>query len=71
MNPMHQMSSMMNSMLADPFGMFGGFGGPGRRGRGRQLMPFGFPNVNDILENFVSLLVLCKCTNGLFLLKLI
>lgn len=54
MNPMHQMSSMMNSMLGDPFGMFGGFGGSGHRGHGRDLMPFGFRNMNDIFQNFVS-----------------
>ncbi|EEB14880.1 Myeloid leukemia factor, putative [Pediculus humanus corporis] len=42
----------MNSMLGDPFGMFGGFGGSGHRGHGRDLMPFGFRNMNDIFQNF-------------------
>lgn len=52
MNPMHQMNSMMNSMLADPFGMLGGFGATGHHNR-REIMPFGFPNMNNIFQNFV------------------
>ncbi|KAK6630447.1 hypothetical protein RUM43_014792 [Polyplax serrata] len=51
MNPMHQMNSMMNSMLADPFGMLGGFGATGHHNR-REIMPFGFPNMNNIFQNF-------------------
>ncbi|KAK6617009.1 hypothetical protein RUM44_005366 [Polyplax serrata] len=44
MNPMHQMNSMMNSMLADPFGMLGGFGATGHHNR-REIMPFGSSTV--------------------------
>lgn len=55
---MQQMNTMMNSMLADPFGMLG-FGGSNRRGRSRDaLMPFGFPNMNDIFGSFVSELLI-------------
>lgn len=53
MRQMRQMSNMMNSLLADPFGMFGGFdaiGAPALMGGAQTaLTPFGFPNINRLL----------------------
>ncbi|XP_049851129.1 myeloid leukemia factor isoform X1 [Schistocerca gregaria] len=62
MRSMRQMNDMMNSMFSNPFGMLGGMGFPALEGprsqnspasRGCQdLMPFGFPNMNSIFQNF-------------------
>lgn len=57
MSSMQHMNSMMNSMLADPFSMFGGGMFGGGRPHGGALMPFGFPNMNNIFEGFVSIKV--------------
>lgn len=62
---MQRMNSMMNSFFGNPFGndMFGqGGGGGGGRSRSMSLMPFddpsqgmlspfGFPNMNQIMQN--------------------
>lgn len=53
-NPMGDINSMINSMVSSHCNMFGGLDMMGRRGRQNQLMPFGFPNMNDIFESFVS-----------------
>ncbi|GAB0090170.1 Myeloid leukemia factor [Sergentomyia squamirostris] len=54
---MRQMNNMMNSLLADPFGMFGGFDGMMRgppalmASPQSALAPFGFPNINRLLAS--------------------
>ncbi|KAL0275115.1 UNVERIFIED_CONTAM: hypothetical protein PYX00_003076 [Menopon gallinae] len=51
-NTMGDINSMINSMVSSHCNMFGGMDMMGRRGRQNQLMPFGFPNMNDIFESF-------------------